>query len=94
MNDLTPKNSPASWLKTDSPGTSLQGIRIKDETVKSKEFPFFVIFVPYPLVGSDRQVGGKLQRESMKIKYFWTPAFAGVTAFRTFCETINKIIPK
>jgi len=29
----------------------------------------------------------------MNTKDFWTPAFAGVTAWRTSCETVNIIEP-
>jgi len=35
------------------------------------------------------------RRESRDFKKFWTPAFAGVTALKTFYEPINNaILPK
>ncbi len=53
-----------------------------DELVKSQKGPVFVIPAPH-------QVRDKLRRESSKINQFWTPAFAGVKAMETFCETVK-----
>jgi len=68
-----------------------------DEIVKSQEFDSVVIPAPY-------QVRGKLQpgtkclcssRQAQPLALsshfdrFWTPAFAGVTDFETFHETVN-----
>jgi hypothetical protein len=39
----------------------------------------FVTPAPYPVVGSNRQVRSKLQRESSDVKSSWIPAFAGMT---------------
>ena len=60
-----------------------------DELVKSQKRLFYVIPVSY-------QVRDKLQpahlpyvgQASRKNKYFWTPAFAGVTALITFYEFV------
>jgi hypothetical protein len=39
------------------------------------------------VVGSKRQVRGKLQRKSSKFKKIWTLASAGVTVFRLFTRS-------
>jgi len=54
-----------------------------DELVKSQKAP--VIVIPVKLVLD--LIG---ERESRKINFLWTPAFAGVTAMETFYETIKS----
>jgi hypothetical protein len=57
----------------------LGGQRLRNRVKGTSNNYQFVTPAPYPVVGSNRQVRGKLRREARDVKRFWIPAFAGMT---------------
>jgi hypothetical protein len=58
-------------------------LRVKDDgLVKSRKCAFIVIPAPH-------QVRDKLWRESSDFRWFWMPAYAGMTGFGTFYECVK-----